>query len=207
MANARHQGQGGAPDKSATVDTGVAEAGAAPSGTEAALDATERLAQQMRESGRQAGAAAASGPAAALDESERLARQMREGGRSRRRGGLGCGGDAALGRRCRPGGAGAHHRLGAICRGDHAPDLGGEPGVAELPQLWRDARGAGAAAARQSADLPRPERQNRRHRRAHGGAPIASIVPGPRTAPGVSPVGGRFGALAPPSLPSARAAR
>ncbi|MGA8550640.1 MAG: hypothetical protein WB678_10410, partial [Stellaceae bacterium] len=79
MANARYQGQGGAPDKSATVDTGVAEAGAAPSGTEAALDATERLAQQMRESGRQAGAAAASGPAAALDESERLARQMREG--------------------------------------------------------------------------------------------------------------------------------
>ena len=81
MANARHQGQGGEPDKSATVDTGVAEAGAAPSGTEAALDATERLARQMRESGRQAGAAAASGAAAALDESERLARQMREGGR------------------------------------------------------------------------------------------------------------------------------
>ena len=80
MANARHQGQGGEPDKSATVDTGVAEAGAAPSGTEAAWTRPNGSPSRCA-SGRQAGAAAASGPAAALDESERLARQMREGGR------------------------------------------------------------------------------------------------------------------------------
>ena len=78
MANARHQGQGGEPDKSAMVETGVAEAGAATSGTEAALDATERLAGQMRESGRQAGAAAASGAAATLRSGADVAQGVQE---------------------------------------------------------------------------------------------------------------------------------
>ena len=75
MANARHQGQGGEFDQSDTAEAGAA------SGTEAALDATERLARQMREGGREASAAASAGAVAALAESERLAGQMRKGGR------------------------------------------------------------------------------------------------------------------------------
>ena len=45
------KGKAANPIKSATADTGVVETGAATSGTEAALDATERLAGQMREGG------------------------------------------------------------------------------------------------------------------------------------------------------------
>lgn len=69
MANARHQGQGGEPDKS-----DPAEAGVASFATETVLDETERLGAQMRE----AGAAAAPGAAAALRSGSDIAQGVQE---------------------------------------------------------------------------------------------------------------------------------